>query len=111
MKNTLKISAALLISLFLLSCTPMEEKKGVITIHNNSTDAVSDVTVKYTSSEKEAVIGKLNATGTYHYDINYLDSEDSIHISYVDKDQKHHTISAVPYAASYDKQHYTVTIE
>ena len=94
-----------------MSCTSIEEKTGVITIHNNSPDTVTDVTAKYTSSKKKDVIGKLDAAGTFRYDIVYGASEDSINITYLDATQKTHTILAVPYAASYDKQHYTVTIQ
>lgn len=99
------------ISISLLECTPIDERKGIITIHNNSPDTVSNVTAKYASSKKEDFIGKLDAAGTYYYEIEYADSEDSIRISYLDKDQKTHTLVAAPYAASYDKHHYTVRIE
>lgn len=106
-----KFTAYICTTIILLSCTPIDEQKGIITIHNASPDTVSDVTVSYTNAARQDVIGTLAPDQRVDYTIHYSDNEDSIYVSYRDEDQVTHSIDAVPYAAKYDKQHYTVTIQ
>lgn len=109
-KNIFKTLTLCSSAVLLFSCKPMAGQKGVITIENNSPHAVSNVTATYVSSKKADLIGHLQAADTIHYKIKYSDAEDSINISYLDSEQKLHTLLAAPYAAKYDKRHYKVQI-
>ena len=99
-----------LMSILLISCSYFEKDKGKIIINNESPYLISDVRVKYTSSERVDLIGDLPSNSSYRYAIQYTSYEDSISINYTDKNKKTYSRSAVPYAASYDKKRYTFTI-
>lgn len=100
-----------LISVLLISCSYFEKDKGKIIINNESPYLVSNVSIKYTSSKRADLIGDLPAKSSYSYAIRYTGYEDSISINYIDKDKKAYFKNIVPYAVSYDKEHYTINIK
>lgn len=100
-----------LMSILLASCSFFDRDKGKIIVNNISPYPVSDVSFKYTSSKRVDVIGDLPAALSYKYTLNYADHEDSVYISYIDKDKKNHTENVVPYGGKYDKKKYVFTIK
>ncbi len=100
-----------LISVFLISCTPYESDKGKIIINNKSPYLVSDVNIEYKSAGKIDPIGDIASNSSYKYTIQYTDAEDSININYTDSNKKRHSANVVPYAGKYDKQKYQFDIE
>lgn len=100
-----------LINVLLISCSYFEKDKGKIIINNKSPYLISNVSIKYTSSKRVDLIGDLPANSSYSYTIQYTNYEDSISISYTDKDKKAYFKNIVPYAASYDKECYTFNIK
>ena len=86
------------------------QKKGTIVISNDSAYLLSDIEVRYSSAKRVDALGDLPAHTSYSYDIHYTDTEDSIHIHYIDHEQQPHSITVVPYAAKYDKQRYTINL-
>lgn len=97
-------------SMLVISCSYFEKDKGKIIISNETPYPISDVRVKYTSSKRVDLIGDLPPNSSYSYAIQYTSYEDSISINYTDKNKKTYSRSAVPYAASYDKERYTFDI-
>ncbi|MGP9689761.1 hypothetical protein ACT3TH_11430 [Psychrobacter sp. AOP22-C1-C5] len=98
-------------SIFLASCSFFDRDRGKIIVNNISPHTVSDVSFKYTSSKRVDVIGDLPANSSYRYTLNYADHEDSVYISYIDKNKKKHTENVVPYGGKYDKKKYVFTIK
>lgn len=100
-----------LMGILLVSCSFFDKDRGKIIVSNISHYPVSDLSFKYTSSKRVDVIGDLSANSSYRYTLNYADYEDSVSISYVDKDKKNHIKNVVPYGGKYDKKKYVVTIK
>ena len=100
-----------LMSVLLISCSYFEKDKGKIIINNETPDVMSDVRVKYTSAKRVDLIGDLPPNSSYRYAVQYTSYEDSIFISYTDKNKKTYSRMAVPYAAAYDKERYTFDIK
>lgn len=98
-------------SVFLISCSYFEKDKGKIIISNETPYLISDVRIKYTSSKRVDSIGDLPPNSSYSYAIQYTSYEDSISINYTDKNKNTYSKSAVPYAASYDKERYIFDIK
>lgn len=96
--------------MLVISCSYFEKDKGKIIISNETPYLISNVRVKYTSSKKVDLVGGLPPNSSYIYAIQYTSHEDSISISYTDKNKKTYSRSAVPYAAAYDKERYTFDI-
>lgn len=100
-----------MMSMLLVSCSFFDKDRGKIIVNNTSPYLVSDVSFKYTSSKRVDVIGDLPANSSYRYTLNYADHEDSVSISYTDKDKKIHTENVVAYGGKYDKKKYVFTIK
>ena len=100
-----------LMSILLASCSFFDRDKGKIIVNNISPYPVSDVSFKYTSSKRVDVIGDLPTNSFYRYTLNYANHEDSVYISYIDKDKRSHTENVVPYGGKYDKKKYVFTIK
>ncbi len=98
------------LALLLTAYTIYLQEQGIIIINNDSDYLLSDVKVKYTSAKRVDALGNLPAHTSYTYKIHYTDYEDSISIHYTDHEQRPHSITAVGYAAKYDKQRYVVNI-
>lgn len=107
--NMLKHSVVMgIMVLFLAACSVNPQEKGTIVFNNNSDYLLSDVKVKYTNNKRVDVLGDLPAHTSYTYKIHYTDSEDSITVHYIDHAQRKKSITAVGYAAKYDRQRYVV---
>lgn len=100
-----------LTSVLLMSCTSFEQNKGEIIINNQSPYPVSEVSVKYESSEREDLIGDIAPNSIYTYTLEYSNSEDSVYVNYTDKDKVIHSDNVVPYGGKYDKKTYTFNIK
>lgn len=100
-----------LMSVLLMSCTSFEQNKGEIVINNQSLYLVSEVSVKYKSSERVDSIGDIAPNSIYTYTLEYSDSEESVYINYTDKDKVIHSDNVVPYGGKYDKKKYTFNIK
>lgn len=100
-----------LMSMLLISCSYFEKDKGKIIISNKTPYLISDVSIKYTTSKKVDFIKDLPPNSSYSYSIKYTSYEDSISIDYTVQNKKTYSRSAVPYAASYDKERYTFDIK
>lgn len=99
-----------IMALFLAACSVNPQEKGTIVFNNNSDYLLSDVKVKYTNQERVDFLGDFPAHTSYTYKIHYTDSEDSITMHYLDHAQRKQSITAVGYAAKYDRQRYVVDI-
>ena len=106
-----KFLSCFLAGALLVSCTPFKQEKGIITINNTSAHPVSDVSIHYKSAQRIDTIGDIPSHASYQYPIHYTDAEDSLDIRYTDHNDVTHAQNVVSYAAKYDKEDYTVTIE
>ena len=97
-------------SVLLISCSYFEKNKGKIIMNNETPYLISDVHIKYTISKRVDLIGGLPPNSSYSYAIRYTNYEYSIFINCTDKNKKTYSRSAVPYAASYDKERYTFDV-
>ena len=100
-----------LMSMLLMSYTSFEQNKGKIIINNQSPYPVSEVSVKYKSSERVDLIGDIAPNSMYTYTLEYSDSEESVYVNYTDKDKVIHSDNVVSYGGKYDKKTYTFNIK
>ena len=106
-----KFFLAFLAGMFLISCTYFKQNKGEIIINNQTPYPVSEVSVKYKSSERVDLIGVIAPNSIYTYTLEYSDSEESVYVNYTDKDKVIHSDNVVPYGGKYDKKTYTFNIK
>lgn len=87
------------------------DKKGFITIKNESDSPITNVAIHYVAPNINDVLGTINPKSSYIYAINYKYNETAIQLVYFDKNQKLVSKTVVGYSAKYDKENVEVEIK